>query len=73
MLPQLAESPPSPASTAPERMRVKRLVAHRSGMAPKKSSKRDGKEKESQPPSGEWTFSKCSNHDLLNLVSEGLL
>jgi hypothetical protein len=42
-------------------------------MAPKKSSEKDGKGKESQPPSGEWTYSKCSNNELLNLVSEGLL
>jgi hypothetical protein len=42
-------------------------------MVPERSSKKDGKRKESQPPSGEWTYSKCSNNDLLNLVSEGLL
>jgi hypothetical protein len=42
-------------------------------MAPKRSSKKDGKRKESQPPSGEWTYSKCSNNELMNLVSEGLL
>jgi hypothetical protein len=54
-------------------MRVKRLMKNRSEMAPKKSNKKDGKGKESQPPSGEWTYSKCSNNDLLNLVSKGLL
>jgi hypothetical protein len=42
-------------------------------MTPKRSNKKDGKGKESQPPSGEWTYSKCSNNDLLNLISEGLL
>jgi hypothetical protein len=42
-------------------------------MAPKRSSEKDGKGKESQPPSGEWTYSKCSNNELMNLVSEGLL
>jgi hypothetical protein len=42
-------------------------------MAPKRSSEKDGKGKESQPPSGEWTYSKWSNNVLLNLVSEGLL
>jgi hypothetical protein len=54
-------------------MQVKRLVTNRSEMAPKRSNKEDGKGKESQPPSGEWTYNKCSNNDLLNLVSEGLL
>jgi hypothetical protein len=54
-------------------MRVKRLVTNRSEMAPERSNKKDGKGKESQPPSGEWTYNKCSNNDLLNLVSEGLL
>jgi hypothetical protein len=47
-------------------------VANRSRMAPKRSNEKDGKGKESQPPSGEWSYSKCSNNDLLNLVSEGL-
>jgi hypothetical protein len=42
-------------------------------MAPKRSNEKYGKGKESQPPSGEWTYSKCSNNELLNLVSEGLL
>jgi hypothetical protein len=42
-------------------------------MTPKRSNKKDGKGKESQPPSGEWTYSKCSNNELMNLVSEGLL
>jgi hypothetical protein len=41
-------------------------------MAPKKSEK-DGKKKEAQPPSGEWTHSKCYLNDLNRLVSEGLL
>jgi hypothetical protein len=54
-------------------MRVKRLMTNRSEMARKRSNKEDGKGKESQPPSREWTYSKCSNNDLLNLVSEGLL
>jgi hypothetical protein len=42
-------------------------------MAPKRSNEKDGKGKDSQPPSGEWTYSKCSNKKLMNLVSEGLL
>jgi hypothetical protein len=42
-------------------------------MAPKRSNEKDGKGKESQPPSGEWTYSKCSNNELLNLISERLL
>jgi hypothetical protein len=42
-------------------------------MAPKRSNEKDGKGKESQPPSGEWTHSKCSNNDFMKLVSEGLL
>jgi hypothetical protein len=42
-------------------------------MAPKRSNKKDGKKKESQLPSGEWTHSKCSNNDLMKLISEGLL
>jgi hypothetical protein len=42
-------------------------------MASERSNKKDGKGKESQPPSGEWTYSKCSNNDLLNLVSKGSL
>jgi hypothetical protein len=42
-------------------------------MAPKKSHEKDGKGKEAQPPSGEWIYSKCSNNELMNLVSEGFL
>jgi hypothetical protein len=42
-------------------------------MAPKRSHEKDGKGKESQPPSAMWTYSKCSNNELINLVSEGLL
>jgi hypothetical protein len=42
-------------------------------MAPKISNEKDGKKKEAQPPSGEWTHSKCSNNDLTKHVSEGLL
>jgi hypothetical protein len=42
-------------------------------MAPKRSNEKDGKKKESQPPSGEWTHSKCSNNDLTKLISKGLL
>jgi hypothetical protein len=41
-------------------------------MAPKRSEL-EGKKKEAQPPTGEWTYSKCSLHDLNRLVSEGLL
>jgi hypothetical protein len=41
-------------------------------MVPKISEK-DGKKEEAQPPSGEWTHSKCSNNDLKKLISEGLL
>jgi hypothetical protein len=40
---------------------------------PKRSNKKDGKGKESQPPSEKWIYSKCSNNELMNLVSEGLL
>jgi hypothetical protein len=42
-------------------------------MAPKRSNEKDRKGEESQLPSGEWTYSKCSNNELMNLVSEGLL
>jgi hypothetical protein len=42
-------------------------------MAPKRSNEKDEKGRESQPPSGEWTYSNCSNNELLNLVFEGLL
>jgi hypothetical protein len=42
-------------------------------MAPKRSNEKDGKGKESELPFGEWTYSKCSNNNLLHLVSEGLL
>jgi hypothetical protein len=42
-------------------------------MAPKRSNEKDGKRKESQPLSREWTHGKCSNNDLMKLVSEGLL
>jgi hypothetical protein len=42
-------------------------------MAPKRSNEKDGKGKETQPPSGEWTHSKCSSNDLMKLVSKGLL
>jgi hypothetical protein len=41
-------------------------------MAPKKSEK-EGKKKEAQLPTGEWTHSKCSLNDPNRLVSEGLL
>jgi hypothetical protein len=41
-------------------------------MAPKRSELK-GKKKEAQPPTGEWTYSKCSRQDLDRLVSEGLL
>jgi hypothetical protein len=41
-------------------------------MAPKRSEK-DGKKKEAQLASGEWTHSKYSNNDLKKLVSKGLL
>jgi hypothetical protein len=42
-------------------------------MVPKRSNNKDGKGKELELPSEEWTYSKCSNNDLLNFVSEGLL
>jgi hypothetical protein len=70
--PQLAESL-HPFFVAPEHMQVTQFVTNRSEMTPKRSNKKDGKGKESQPPSGEWIYSKCSNNDLLNLLSEGLL
>jgi hypothetical protein len=41
-------------------------------MAPKKSEI-EGKKKEAQPSTGEWSYSKCSLTDLNRLVSEGLL
>jgi hypothetical protein len=41
-------------------------------MVPKKSEI-EGKKKEAQPPTGEWTYSKCSLTDLNRLVFEGLL
>jgi hypothetical protein len=41
-------------------------------MAPKRSEI-EGKKKEAQPSTGEWTYSKCSLNDLNRLVSEGLL
>jgi hypothetical protein len=41
-------------------------------MAPRKLEK-EGKKKEAQQPTGEWTHSKCSLNDLNRLVSEGLL
>jgi hypothetical protein len=41
-------------------------------MAPKRSEL-EGKKKEAQPSTGEWTYSKCSLNDLNRLVSEGLL
>jgi hypothetical protein len=41
-------------------------------MAPKKSEI-EGKKKEAQPSTAEWTHSKCSLNDLNKLVSEGLL
>jgi hypothetical protein len=42
-------------------------------MPPKRSNEKDGKGKESELPSGEWTYSKCFNNDLLRYVSKGLL
>jgi hypothetical protein len=41
-------------------------------MAPKRSEI-EGKKKETQPSTGEWTYSKCALNDLNRLVSEGLL
>jgi hypothetical protein len=58
---------PAPLPVAPER-----LVASGLEMAPKRSEL-EGKKKEAQPPTGEWTYSKCSRQDLDRLVSEGLL
>jgi hypothetical protein len=40
-------------------------------MVPKRSNEKDGKGKELQPPSGEWTYCKFSNNELLDLISEG--
>jgi hypothetical protein len=48
------------------------LVASESEMAPKKVEI-EGKKKEAQPSTAEWTHSKCSLNHLNNLVSEGLL
>jgi hypothetical protein len=47
-------------------------VASESEMAPKKVEI-EGKKKEAQPSTAEWTHSKCSLNHLNNLVSEGLL
>jgi hypothetical protein len=47
-------------------------VASESEMAPKKSEI-EGKKKEAQPSTTEWTHSKYSLNDLNKLVSEGLL
>jgi hypothetical protein len=47
-------------------------VASESEMAPKKSEI-EGKKKEAQPSTAEWTHSKCSLNDLNKLVSKGLL
>jgi hypothetical protein len=47
-------------------------VASESEMAPKKSEI-EGKKKEAQPSTGEWTYSKRSLTDLNRLVFEGLL
>jgi hypothetical protein len=58
---------PAPLPATPER-----LVASGSEMAPKRSEL-EGKKKEAQPPTREWTYSKCSPHDLDRLVSEGLV
>jgi hypothetical protein len=41
-------------------------------MAPKRSEI-EGKMREAQPSTGEWTYGKCSSNDLNRLVSEGLL
>jgi hypothetical protein len=80
-IPNQIHAPPSPPSTSPklaESLRPfsaapEQLMANRSRMAPKRSNEKDGKGKESLSPSGEWTYNKCSNNNLLNLVSEGLL
>jgi hypothetical protein len=58
---------PAPLPAAPEC-----LVASGSEMVPKRSELK-GKKKEAQPPTREWTYSKCSRHDLDRLVFEGLL
>jgi hypothetical protein len=58
---------PTPLPAAPEH-----LVASESEMAPKKAEI-EGKKKEAQPSTLEWTHSKCSLNDLNRLVSEGLL
>jgi hypothetical protein len=47
-------------------------VASESEMAPKKSEI-EGKKKEAQPSTAEWTHSKCSLNDLNELVFEALL
>jgi hypothetical protein len=58
---------PAALPVAPEH-----LVASESEMAPKKAEI-EGKKKEAQPSTAEWTHSKCSLNHLNNLVSEGLL
>jgi hypothetical protein len=58
---------PAPLPVAPEH-----LVASNSEMVPKKAEI-EGKKKEAQPSTAEWTHSKCSLNNLNKLVSEGLL
>jgi hypothetical protein len=57
---------PAPLPAAPEHLAASELE-----MAPKKAEI-EGKKKEAQPSTTEWTHSKCSLNHLKNLVSEGL-
>jgi hypothetical protein len=57
---------------APLPAALEHLMASESEMAPKKSEI-EGKKKEAQPSTAEWTHSKCSLNDLNKLVSKGLL
>jgi hypothetical protein len=79
--PNQSRTPPSPPWRAPIQPNLSALSPQPLSnswrvdqeMAPKRSNKKDEKKKESQPLSGEWTHSKCSNNDPRKLVSEGLL
>jgi hypothetical protein len=65
--PKLAKSL-RPFSAAPEQ-----LVANRSGNGTQEIQREGWEEEGVAATFGEWTYSKCSNNELLNLVSEGLL
>jgi hypothetical protein len=57
---------------APLPAALEHLVANASEMASKKSEI-EGRKKDAEPSTAEWTHSKCSLNNLNKLVSEGLL